>query len=197
MSSVLGMDYFFFGKLRVLLLVHEMSRYLMAIPIQDEARDDPHLLKSIGKFFFTEVGLQNRAVTLRCDNENLLLAVANHMSGKRKHLGVGRVMVDSVPCYRPQAKGGVERQVAVVKQAFSANWLNLESEISRNGHEEEPLKIPLGRLLWRMCLFYVSRTINLLMSSPGDLAAPIDLVHDEICGLRSAAVVSLRLLVAV
>ena len=181
MSSVLGMDYLFFGKLRVLLIVHEMSRYLMAVPIQDEARTDPHAIEAIGKFI-KEVGLQNRSITLRCDNENLLLAFGNHLSGKAKQLGVERVIVDQVPGYRPQAKGGVERQVAVVKQAFWANWLSVESEISRKGSVEEPLKLPLGGLLWRMCLLYVSRTINLFMSSPGDAATPIDLVHDEICG---------------
>ena len=181
MSSVLGMDYLFFGKLRVLLIVHEMSRYLMAVPIQDEARTDPHAVEAIGKFV-KEVGLQNRSITLRCDNENLLLAFGNHLSGKAKQLGVERVIVDQVPGYRPQAKGGVERQVAVVKQAFWANWLSVESEISRKGSVEEPLKLPLGGLLWRMCLLYVSRTINLFMSSPGDAATPIDLVHDEICG---------------
>ena len=180
MSSVLGMDYLFFGKLRVLLIVHEMSRYLMAVPIQDEARTDPHAIEAIGKFI-KEVGLQNRSITLRCDNENLLLAFGNHLSGKAKQLGVERVIVDQVPGYRPQAKGGVERQVAVVKQAFWANWLSVESEISRKGSLEEPLRLPLGGLLWRMCLLYVSRTINLFMSSPGDAATPIDLVHDEIC----------------
>ena len=180
MSSVLGMDYLFFGKLRVLLIVHEMSRYLMAVPIQDEARTDPRAIEAIGKFI-KEVGLQNRSITLRCDNENLLLAFGNHLSGKAKQLGVERVIVDQVPGYRPQAKGGVERQVAVVKQAFWANWLSVESEISRKGSLEEPLRLPLGGLLWRMCLLYVSRTINLFMSSPGDAATPIDLVHDEIC----------------
>ena len=181
MSSVLGLDYLFFGKLRVLLIVHELSRYLMAVPIQEEAATDPHAIEAIGKFI-KEVGLQNRSITLRCDNENLLLAFGNHLSGKAKQLGVERVIVDQVPGYRPQAKGGVERQVAVVKQAFWANWLSVESEISRKGSEEEPLKLPLGGLLWRMCLLYVSRTINLFMSSPGDAATPIDLVHDEICG---------------
>ena len=181
MSSAIGMDYFYFGKLRVLLMMHEMSRYTMAIPAQEDAKDDPHLVESVGNMI-KEIGLQNRVITLRCDNENLLLAFGNHLASKSKQLGVERVIVDPVPGYRPQAKGGVERQVSVVKQAFWSNWLGMESEISRKGHEEEPLRLPLGGRLWSMCLLYVSRTINLFLCSPGDVATPIDLVHDEICG---------------
>ena len=37
-------------------------------------------------------------------------------------------------------------------------------------------------MLWRMCLLYVSRTINLYLSSPEDAATPLDLVRDEIVG---------------
>ena len=181
MSSAIGMDYLYFGKLRVLLMMHEMSRYTMAIPAQEDAKDDPHLVESVGNMI-KEIGLQNRVITLRCDNENLLLAFGNHLASKSKQLGVERVIVDPVPGYRPQAKGGVERQVSVVKQAFWSNWLGMESEISRKGHEEEPLRLPLGGRLWSMCLLYVSRTINLFLCSPGDVATPIDLVHDEICG---------------
>ena len=49
---------------------------------------------------------------------NLLLAFGNHLASKSKQLGVQRVIVDPVPAYRPQATGGVERPVAVVKQAL-------------------------------------------------------------------------------
>ena len=180
MSSAIGMDYLFFGKLRVLLMVHEMTRYTLAIPAQEDAKDDPRIVEAVGNMI-KEIGLQNRVITLRCDNENLLLAFGNHLASKVRQLGVERVIVDPVPGYRPQAKGGVEKQVSVVKQAFWSNWLGIESEISRKGHEEEPLKLPLGGRLWSMCLLYVSRTINLFLCSPGDVATPLDLVHDEIC----------------
>ena len=180
MSSAIGMDYLYFGKLRVLLTMHEMSRYTLAIPAQEDAKDDPRIVESVGNMI-REIGLQNRVITFRCDNENLLLAFGNHLASKSKQLGVERVIVDPVPGYRPQAKGGVEKQVSVVKQAFWSNWLGMESEISRKGHEEEPLRLPLGGRLWSMCLLYVSRTINLFLCSPGDVATPLDLVHDEIC----------------
>ena len=180
MSSAIGMDYLYFGKLRVLLMMHEMSRYTLAIPAQEDAKDDPRIVESVGNMI-REIGLQNRVITFRCDNENLLLAFGNHLASKSKQLGVERVIVDPVPGYRPQAKGGVEKQVSVVKQAFWSNWLGMESEISRKGHEEEPLRLPLGGRLWSMCLLYVSRTINLFLCSPGDVATPLDLVHDEIC----------------
>ena len=61
----------------------------------------------------------------------------------------------------------MERQVAVVKQAFWSNWLEVEAKLSISSQTE---KLPLGGMLWRMCLLYVSRTINLYLSSPGDAA---------------------------
>ena len=158
--------------MRVLLMMHEMSRYTLAIPAQEDAKDDPRIVESVGNMI-REIGLQNRVITFRCDNENLLLAFGNHLASKSKQLGVARVIVDPVPGYRPQAKGGVEKQVSVVKQAFWPNWLGMESEISRKGHEEEPLRLPLGGRLWSMCLLYVSRTINLFLCSPGDVATPL------------------------
>ena len=105
MSSAIGMDYLYFGKLRVLLMMHEMSRYTLAIPAQEDAKDDPRIVESVGNMI-REIGLQNRVITFRCDNENLLLAFGNHLASKSKQLGVERVIVDPVPGYRPQAKGG-------------------------------------------------------------------------------------------
>ena len=33
-----------------------------------------------------EIGLQNRVITLKCDNENLLLAFGNYLASKVGHL---------------------------------------------------------------------------------------------------------------
>ena len=60
-----------------------------------------------------------------------------------------------------------------------SNWLEVEAKLSISSQIE---KLPLGGMLWRMCLLYVSRTINLYLSSPGDAATPLDLVRDEIVG---------------
>ena len=48
MSSAIGMDYLYFGKLRVLLMMHEMSRYTLAVPAQEDAQDDPRIVESVG-----------------------------------------------------------------------------------------------------------------------------------------------------
>ena len=96
MSSAIGMDYLYFGKLRVLLMMHEMSRYTLAIPAQEDAKDDPRIVESVGNMI-REIGLQNRVIAFRCDNENLLLAFGNHLASKSKQLGVERVIVDPVP----------------------------------------------------------------------------------------------------
>ena len=100
MSSAIGMDYLYFGKLRVLLMVHEMTKHTLAIPAQEHAKDDPRIVEAVGNMI-KEIGLQNRVITLRCDNENLLLAFGNHLASKVRQLGVERVIVDLVPGYRP------------------------------------------------------------------------------------------------
>ena len=70
-------------------------------------------------------------------------------------------------------------RVAVFKQAFWSNRLEVEAKLSISSQTE---KLPLGGMLWRMCLLYVSRTINLYLSSPGDAGTPLHLVGDEIVG---------------
>ena len=52
-----------------------------------------------------------------------------------------RILVEQVPGYRPQAKGNVERQVSVVKQAFWSNWLEVEAKLSISSQTE---KLPLA-----------------------------------------------------
>ena len=174
--KVIGLDFLFFGKLRVLLLVHTASRYTFAFPVQDPESVEQDVALTFGKFV-REIGLQNGVVTLRCDNEAFLIKVCGILANKPQPCE--RILVEQVPGYRPQAKGNVERQVAVVKQAFWSNWLEVEAKLSISSQNE---KLPLGGMLWRMCLLYVSRTINLYLSSPGDAATPLDLVRDEIVG---------------
>ena len=174
--KVIGVDFLFFGKLRVLLLVHTASRYTFAFPVQDPESVEQDVALTFGKFV-REIGLQNGVVTLRCDNEAFLIKVCGILA--KKPQPCERILVEQVPGYRPQAKGNVERQVAVVKQAFWSNWLEVEAKLSISSQIE---KLPLGGMLWRMCLLYVSRTINLYLSSPGDAATPLDLVRDEIVG---------------
>ena len=173
---MIGLDFLFFGKLRVLLLVHTATRYTFAFPVQDPDSVEQDVVSTFGKFV-REIGLQNGVVTLRCDNEAFLIKICGILA--KKPQPCERILVEQVPGYRPQAKGNVERQVAVVKQAFWSNWLEVEAKLSISSQTE---KLPLGGMLWRMCLLYVSRTINLYLSSPGDAATPLDLVRDEIVG---------------
>ena len=174
--KVIGLDFLFFGKLRVLLLVHTASRYTFAFPVQDPESVEQDVALTFGKFV-REIGLQNGVVTLRCDNEAFLIKVCGILA--KKPQPCERILVEQVPGYRPQAKGNVERQVAVVKQAFWSNWLEVEAKLSISSQIE---KLPLGGMLWRMCLLCVSRTINLYLSSPENAATPLDLVRDEIVG---------------
>ena len=161
--KVIGLDFLFFGKLRVLLLVHTASRYTFAFPVQDPESVEQDVALTFGKFV-REIGLQSGVVTLRCDNEAFLIKVCGILA--KKPQPCERILVEQVPGYRPQAKGNVERQVAVVKQAFWSNWLEVEAKLSISSQIE---KLPLGGMLWRMCLLYVSRTINLYLSFQGML----------------------------
>ena len=170
--KVIGLDFLFFGKLRVLLLVHTATRYTFAFPVQDPDSVEQDVVLTFGKFV-QKIGLQNGVVTLRCDNEAFLIKVCGILQPCE------RILVEQVPGYRPQAKGNVESQISVVKQAFWSNWLEVEAKLSISPQTE---KLPLGGMLWRMCLLYVSRTIHLCLSSSGDAATPLDLVRDEIVG---------------
>ncbi|CAE7695720.1 unnamed protein product [Symbiodinium pilosum] len=87
-------------------------------------------------------------------------------------LCVSRAIIDVVPGYRPQAKGRIERQVAVTKQSFWAMWLDLEKQVGQ--------KVPLGGLLWQTALLYCCRVNNLWCSSPEDGTTPLDRVHEAI-----------------
>ena len=137
--KVIGLDFLFFGKLRVLLLVHTASRYTFAFPVQDPESVEQDVALTFGKFV-REIGLQNGVVTLRCDNEAFLIKVCGILA--KKPQPCERILVEQVPGYRPQAKGNVERQVAVVKQAFWSNWLEVEAKLSISSQIE---KLPLGR----------------------------------------------------
>ena len=56
--KVIGLDFLFFGKLRVLLLVHTASRYTFAFPVQDPESVEQDVALTFGKFV-REIGLQN------------------------------------------------------------------------------------------------------------------------------------------
>ena len=43
--------------------MHEMSRYTLAIPAQEDAKDDPRIVESVGNMI-KETGLQNRVILL-------------------------------------------------------------------------------------------------------------------------------------
>ena len=111
---MIGLDFLFFGKLRVLLLVHTATRYTFAFPVQDPDTVEQDVVSTFGKFV-REIGLQNGVVTLRCDNEAFLIKICGILA--KKPQPCERILVEQVPGYRPQAKGNVERQVAVVKQS--------------------------------------------------------------------------------
>ena len=73
-DQTIGLDFMYFGKLRVLLVVHLSSHYVLALPAVD-LRDKT--LEHNFDRFVREVGLTGKTVTIRCDNEVSLLAAAD------------------------------------------------------------------------------------------------------------------------
>ena len=72
-DQTIGLDFMYFGKLRVLLVVHLSSHYVLALPAVDLR--DKTLERNFDRFV-REVGLTGKTVTIRCDNEVSLLAAA-------------------------------------------------------------------------------------------------------------------------
>ena len=179
-DQTIGIDFFYFGKLRVLLMVHCSSRYTISLPAMELS--DPNLMYNIDRAI-REMGLVGKMVTIRCDQESSLIALAEKLARNRKGGAASGIIVDVVPGYRPQAKGAVERQVETMRQGFWAVWLDLEKEIAKllppPEAEAPPYKMPLGGLLWQAALFYSSRCFNLWSTSLGDVTTPIDRLHEE------------------
>ena len=177
-DQTIGMDFYYFGRLRVLLLAHCSSNYTTAIPAMN--LDDPDLFYNIGRVI-REMGLVNKMVTVRCDQESALMSLAEKLTTRTGDVAVSGVIVDVVPGYRPQSKGAIERQVETMKQGFWAVWLDLEREVARNSAPEDwNKKLPLGGMLWQACVLYSARCYNLWSFSHQDVTTPIDRLHEEI-----------------
>ena len=181
-DQTIGLDFMYFGKLRVLLVVHLSSHYVLGLPAVD-LRDKT--LEHNFDRFVREIGLTGKTVTVRCDNEVSLLAAAERLTARST---VARAVIDPVAGYRPQSKGGVERMVAVVKQSFWSVWLDLELEVNRSQSVEAETHLPLGGLLWQAALLYTCRCHNLWRTGLNDVTTPIDRVHEQIVqGTRTLA----------
>ena len=164
---MIGLDFMYVGKLRVLLVVHLSSQYVLALPAVD-LRDK--MLERNFDRFVREVGLTGKTVTVRCDNEVSLLAAAERLTARST---VSRAVIDPVAGYRPQSEGGVERMVAVVKHFFWLVWLDLKLEVTRSQSAEAETRLPLGGLLWQAALLYTCRCHNLWHDGINDVTTPI------------------------
>ena len=74
-----------------------------------------------------KIGLRQKTLTFRCDNEQGLISMCERVAAQRRE---NPTIVDVVPGYRPQSKGAVERQVSAMKQGFWSIWLDLEPKSS-------------------------------------------------------------------
>ena len=164
-NQTIGLDFLYFGKLRVLSVVHLSSHYVLGLPAVDlRGKTLEHNFHR----FVREIGLTGKTVTVRCDNEVSLLAAAERLTARST---VARA-INPVAGYRPQSKG--------VKQSFWSVWLDLELEVNRSQSVEAETHLPLGGLLWQAALLYTCRCHNLWHTGLNDVTTPIDRVHEQI-----------------
>ena len=147
-------DFLFFTKdLRVCLIQHELSGYLVGIPYA--TGEEP---SRVAKQICAEMHycMKGQHVVLRMDNEHSLQALWNKVARDKSFPGLS-LHIDSVAKGRPQQKGQVEVGVRHFKEAFWVNWLTLETSLGK--------KLSLGGLLYKEALRYVGRTRNLFATS--------------------------------
>ena len=176
-NQTVGLDFFYFGKLRVLLVMHLGSRYTLCLPAPELSDDLAFNLTRALK----ECGLSGKAVTFRLDNEASLVALVER-TARHRACTASAVITDVVPGYRPQSKGSIEKQVDIMKSGFWAIWLDLEAQINQaqpSSDATEGIKLPLGGLLWQACIFYTARCFNLWSTGPGNSSASPDRLHEE------------------
>ena len=175
-NQTIGLDFYYFGKLRVLLVMHLGSRYTLSLPAP-ELNDDLvyNVIRSI-----KECGLTGKAVTFRLDNEASLVSLVDRV-GRSRSCPASAVITDVVAGYRPQSKGSIEKQVDVMKSGFWSVWLDLEAQITKPLPEApaEGVKLPLGGLLWQAAVFYTSRCYNLWCCSQDNSTTALDRLHEE------------------
>ena len=176
-NQTVGLDFFYFGKLRVLLVMHLGSRYTLCLPAPELSDDLAFNLTRALK----ECGLSGKAVTFRLDNEASLVALVER-TARHRACTASAVITDVVPGYRPQSKGSIEKQVDIMKSGFWAIWLDLEAQINEaqpSSDATEGIKLPLGGLLWQACIFYTARCFNLWSTGPGNSSVSLDRLHEE------------------
>ena len=176
-NQTVGLDFFYFGKLRVLLVMHLGSRYTLCLPAPELSDDLAFNLTRALK----ECGLSGKAVTFRLDNEASLVALVER-TARHRACTASAVITDVVPGYRPQSKGSIEKQVDIMKSGFWAIWLDLEAQINQaqpSSDAPEGIKLPLGGLLWQACIFYTARCFNLWSTGPANSSVSLDRLHEE------------------
>ena len=147
-------DFLFFTKdLRVCLIQHELSGYLVGIPYATGEEPSRVVKQICAEMHYC---MKGQHVVLRMDNEHSLQALWNKVARDKSFPGLS-LHIDSVAKGRPQQKGQVEVGVRHFKEAFWVNWLTLETSLSK--------KLSLGGLLYKEALRYVGRTRNLFATS--------------------------------
>ena len=145
----LQVDFGFFGRnVRFLLMVHVLSGYLSTVVLGPE---DPVPVPAICKAL-SEMGLNGLDIVVHGDQENLLESVFRDSAKHRTFVGRSMHWVPFA-VNRPQAKGIVERNICLVKEAFWSVWLGLEERVGG--------QLPLGSHLFVEAMRYSVRMHNL------------------------------------
>ena len=112
-------------------MVHVLSGYLSTVVLGPE---DPVPVPAICKAL-SEMGLNGLDIVVHGDQENLLESVFRDSAKHRTFVGRSMHWVPFA-VNRPQAKGIVERNICLVKEAFWSVWLGLEERPLQTGREQ-------------------------------------------------------------
>ena len=121
----LQVDFGFFGRnVRFLLIVPVLSGYLSTVVLGPE---DPVPVPAICKAL-SEMGLSGLDIVVHGDQENLLGSVFRDAAKHRTFVGRSLHWVPFA-VNRPQAKGIIESNICLMKEAFWSVWLGLEERV--------------------------------------------------------------------
>ena len=158
----LQVDFGFFGRhCRFLLIVHVLSGYLSTVVLGPE---DPVPVPAICKAL-SEMGLSGLDIVVHGDQENLLESVFRDSAKHRTFVGRSLHWVPFAVS-RPQAKGVVERNICILKEAFWSVWLGLEERVGE--------QLPLGSHLFVEAMRYSVRMHNLFHVSKEQQSTPLE-----------------------
>lgn len=142
-----ALDITFIGTLKILVAVVFCTSMMGAFCMTGEVDRDARMLNG----WFKEFGLSGQVAEVTLDGERKLEGLVRTTMKLENHT-LSQIVLKPTPPGRSQANGKVERFHGLLKNAFGANLMHVESQVRR--------RIPLESPLVPFLVPYVARTYN-------------------------------------